>query len=382
MVRRHAASLKESIEPCQLKGSGARTRLRTEIETHEPVTEIMGPRADPRFNWHAAAREQRECVQIARDVRVEPATHRANRNVYIAERPPDAEPVPKVVVGRMLERNTPHIELESGGCDIRIHQWQVIDVARKRKARRFEWSEIFVQPYQPMPQLQSAAWRVKAVEIFIVSGNHGKYRDKPRIPLNGSPPLDDAQVGTARHSDTAIGPRLASNPIDGVIAIRPFLRNRTEATRGTIAPAHVLNNHGIAAQCKHPIATSSQRPAIVGSANQNSRPGATAVRKEDVGHQLDPVAHRRRNIVMLNRGVWQLARRRACSKNESKSRHEWNCPKPPNPKWEHLCHWPAGAGLGRAPNRAVPTRTMVAPSSIATSKSFDIPIDSSGREYR
>ncbi len=36
----------------------------------------------------------------------------------------------------------------------------------------------------------------------------------------------------------------------------------------------------------------------------------------------------------------------------------------------------------RGPNRAVPTRTMVAPSSIATSRSCDIPIDRCDRLFR
>ena len=38
-------------------------------------------------------------------------------------------------------------------------------------------------------------------------------------------------------------------------------------------------------------------------------------------------------------------------------------------------------GFGRDPNSAVPTRTMVAPSCIATSRSADMPIDNFGKRY-
>ena len=165
------------VERGELKSADMRTRLRTEIETGEAVAEIMGPGADPRFNRHAAPRKQRERVQIALDIRVEPATHGANRNIHIAERTPDAEPVPKLVVGRMLERNTPHVELECGGGDIGIYQRQMIDVGREGEARRCERSEVLVQPGQAVSQLQRSAWRIEAVEIFVVAGNNGEYRD-------------------------------------------------------------------------------------------------------------------------------------------------------------------------------------------------------------
>jgi hypothetical protein len=60
-------------------------------------------------------------------------------------------------------------------------------------------------------------------------------------------PLHDAQVGAAQHADFAVGPRLARDPVQRVVAIGRLLFERPEDAFGCVAPAHILDHHGVAA---------------------------------------------------------------------------------------------------------------------------------------
>ena len=59
-------------------------------------------------------------------------------------------------------------------------------------------------------------------------------------------PLHDPQIRAAEHTDLAVGPGLARDPVQRVVAILWLLAERIEYAFGFVAAAHVLDDHGVA----------------------------------------------------------------------------------------------------------------------------------------
>src|SRR5580700_8025587 len=122
-----------------------------------------------------------------------------------------------------------------------------------------------------MAEFESAAGGIEAVEILVIAGNHGEDGNQVRIGLDGGAPLDNTQIGSAGHADSAVGPGLVRDPVDGVAAVGALLFDRAELAARAVAAAHVLDDYGVTVAGQEAIAAKAFIFAIVGSADENCR---------------------------------------------------------------------------------------------------------------
>src|SRR5438045_1443923 len=142
-----------------------------------------------------------------------------------------------------------------------------------------------------MAELHGAAGGVEAIAVIVIAGYYWRNRLQMRIVEQRNFPLRDAEIRSADHADLAVGPGLGGKPVERVVAIRPFLRKRTEAAFGSIAAAHVLQHEGIAMIDEWLIAERQVRALPVRGANQDSRHAAFDVRPKYVGRESNAVTH-------------------------------------------------------------------------------------------
>ena len=109
-------------------------------------------------------------------------------------------------------------------------------------------------------------------------------------------PLHDAQVGAAQHADFAIGPGLARDPVKRVAAIGGLLFERPEDALGCVAPAHILDHHGIAALDERRVIGRDGGPLAVGRAHQDGGIAAGRLRPEDICGETHTVPHGHGNV--------------------------------------------------------------------------------------
>jgi len=109
-----------------------------------------------------------------------------------------------------------------------------------------------------------------------------------RIRAQRGFPLHDAQIGTARHPDLAVAPRLARHPVECVVAIGRLLRERFELAFGFVAPAHVLHHHREAVLQQRLVIRRQFLTLAVRSAHQDGRHARAFRRQKNVGVRRTP----------------------------------------------------------------------------------------------
>src|SRR6185437_8380452 len=126
---------------------------------------------------------------------------------------------------------------------------------------------------------------------------------------------------------------------------------------------------------KEKVASYGSNFAAVGSADQDGGPGAASLGEIHVRGKVNTVPHANCSAESIRKTGVRLRfearpKRRCGGRAEDQQNPAEDAPA------DHAGGTVEAAGFGRAPKRAVPTRIMVAPSSIATSKSPDIPMES------
>src|SRR5258708_21876517 len=117
---------------------------------------------------HAVERGER--IQGAVEVVVVPADGGEDWNAHPVHVLPDAQALPEIVVGGVVERLLPCSDRAARGDQVRGAQ-------RDARCNSGEWGraesgtcEIPGEPQQPMPELHGAAWRIEAGWITVVAG--------------------------------------------------------------------------------------------------------------------------------------------------------------------------------------------------------------------
>ena len=152
-------------------------------------------------------------------------------------------------------------------------------------------AHVFGHPTQAVAEFQGAAGGVVAVAIIVIAGDHGEDRLEVRIVAQGGLPLHNAGVGAAHHADFAVRPRLACDPVQGVVAIHGLLGQGQEGAFGFVAPADVLHHHRVAALDEGLVVRCDVRALTVRRANQDSRDARGFRGKEDIGGKAHAIAH-------------------------------------------------------------------------------------------
>ncbi len=122
-------------------------------------------------------------------------------------------------------------------------------------------------------------------------------------------PLHNPQIGAADHPDFAVRPRLARDPVQRIVSIAAFLRERLKHAFRSVASAHILHHHGVAVLGENPIGGREVRALAVGRANQNGGNAIFHVGPEYVSRQANAVAHLGAHVELLQDGRRERRRR-------------------------------------------------------------------------
>ncbi|MGX1268399.1 hypothetical protein RKD18_001593 [Streptomyces phaeoluteigriseus] len=107
-------------------------------------------------------------------------------------------------------------------------------------------------------------------------------------------PLGESVVRVAEHADDPVGPGLAGDPLEGVVAVVDLSRPAQSPPVRTELAADVLDHHDVAARgepCRDPVEEGVPAVLVVGQAGQDGRCRLRLVGAVHVGGQSRSVAH-------------------------------------------------------------------------------------------
>src|ERR1700693_1500091 len=118
--------------------------------------------------------------------------------------------------------------------------------------------------------------------------------------FHGREPLYGARVGKAEGADCAARPRLARGPLDGVKTVAPFVAVGVELTVRVVAPAHILDDDGVAARDGPRECLVSLLRAVFAVRRAVNEHGITRLtsRPQDVRAKDDSVAHGHSDVAL------------------------------------------------------------------------------------
>ena len=130
----------------------------------------------------------------------------------------------------------------------------------------------------------------------IEAGRHG---GEMRRLKGGGEQLIDARDGEAEAPDPAVAPGLACAPFDGVVAVLGIEAERVEFAFRGVAPAAVLDHHGVAVpriDRRMVVDVGLGDALVVGLALDQGRDRPARGRAPDVAGEAHAVPHRHRNV--------------------------------------------------------------------------------------
>src|SRR6185312_14637406 len=141
---------KPPVKPFRLHPANWDCRFRPEIAGRELNAWIVRPGTDPGLNSFMLRCQPGKGVQIALDVIIEPPAERQHWRVYMRGLLADTEPLPKLIVGWMIERILPGRQNDIRSRHVRRAQGQVIDIASEQRPKPRARRQILRKPQQPL----------------------------------------------------------------------------------------------------------------------------------------------------------------------------------------------------------------------------------------
>ena len=237
-----------------------------------------------------------EVMQAARRAGIVPARDVQDGPVHPLV-PGDGEPLPVRIDRRMVEGRLPvRIGPAQAGVELAdlarsVHGTPVGDGRRLERAAGHA-----VEPLQVVlrPEGAVAVRPVTAPAPRTPRRHHG---DEVRRAARRRGPLHPGHVGAPQHSDTAVAPRLARDPLHRVVAVLEVVDPGREEAVGIAAPPHVLDRHRVAVGRK--VATPDDEVltrVAVGGADQDRGRRTIGVGQVQIDGQAGSVPHHRPDV--------------------------------------------------------------------------------------
>ena len=139
--------------------------------------------------------------------------------------------------------------------------------------------------------------------------------------------LGPAFVGGADRADAAVGPRLMSDPLRGVVAVTAVVGQRPPTTLRAVAPAHVLHDHDVATGSEVVREGRGAHLLVVRRAHQQRREPAfngyaVARRPIHVGGERSTIAHRDHDIDRERDVAGRFGRHRRRRRRQQSRQHD------------------------------------------------------------
>lgn len=142
----------------------------------------------------------------------------------------------------------------------------------------------FVEP------LFERAALIGPVAVIVTRGDDGANAREVRRMRDGGQHLRCAHIGSAQHSDSAIGVRERGGPFNGVVAVVRFVLEGVPFAVRRISPANILDDDDIPVRCGA-VAESGSPCFVVRSSLEQDRIPAGLLGPINVGAQDSAVPH-------------------------------------------------------------------------------------------
>src|SRR5205807_1180019 len=100
------------------------------------------------------------------------------------------------------------------------------------------------------PMRREAPERIGQLLQPTSTGGRADYALQVRWELPGGCPLREAQIRDTHRADGAVAPGLGCQPLDRVVTVHAFVKERVPDAVGIAATAHVLDGDGVAMPCE------------------------------------------------------------------------------------------------------------------------------------